>query len=206
MTEWVVTCVCVRKEKDMVNIYGYPGYPTEPRPPPAPSLRVTGRQQSQLETHAVHHTHTKTTAVSSLSVASDSSGQLEWTTGRADKSPFAAFLSIHLLCSFLLLLVLPLLCWPPAVWPGAFHHLPPKTWMTYLEWTLFCYPYSSLPACLPSYGGYFYSFVLRKREQIKFWAHQHFQGPTAAEWEGKHWNPITQLDTLLITGYDWYRL
>lgn len=69
-----------------------------------------------------------------------------------------------------------------------------------------CYLYPSLPACLPSYGGYFYSFVLRKQEQIKFWAHQHFQGPTAAEWEGKHWNPIAQLDTLLITGYDWYRL
>lgn len=73
------------------------------------------------------------------------------------------------------------------------------------ERTLLCYLYSSLPACLSSYGGYFYSFVLRKQGQIKFWAHQHFQGPTAAEWEGERWNPIPQLDTLLITGSDWYR-
>lgn len=53
---------CVRTEKDVecgVNCHGYPGYPAE-RPLPAPSLRVTRRQQSQLETHAVHHTRMKT--------------------------------------------------------------------------------------------------------------------------------------------------
>lgn len=59
----IAISACV-KERER-HIYGYPGYPAEPRPPHAPSLRMTGRQQSQLETHAVHHTHTETNAVSS---------------------------------------------------------------------------------------------------------------------------------------------
>lgn len=38
----------------------------------------------------------------------------------------------------------------------------------------------SLHSCL-SCAGYLYSFVLRKIVQIKFWVHQHFPGPTAAQ-------------------------
>lgn len=45
---------------------------------------------------------------------------------------------------------------------------------------------SLLPTLSLPNASYFYSFVLRKQAQIKFWAHQHFQGPTAAEWQGKH--------------------
>lgn len=74
------------------------------------------------------------------------------------------------------------LCLLPGVWPGAFRpSLSQKSWTTHLEWTLFCYLYSSLPLGLPPHGGYFYSFVLRKQVQIKFWAHQHFQGPHSSK-------------------------
>ena len=64
---------------------------------------------------------------------------------------------------------------------------------------------STLPS-LSSRDSYFYSCVLQKQEQIRFCAHQHFQGPTAEDWEGKRCNPITHLDTRWITASDWHRL
>lgn len=60
------------KDLDWANIYSYPGYPAEPRPPPPPSPPlVTGKQQSQLETYAIHPTHAEISTVSPLSAASD---------------------------------------------------------------------------------------------------------------------------------------
>lgn len=106
-----------------------------------------------------------------------------------------SFLAVHLF-----LHLLPVLCRTPAVWPGAFYLLSPKN-LNDLPGLAIAPPL--FPPCLSSFSGYFYSFVLRKQEQIMFWAHQHFQGPTAAEWEGRHGNPIAQLDTLLTPRSDW---
>lgn len=58
------------------------------------------------------------------------------------------------------------------------------------DWFLISVLALSLSSCL-SCAGYLYSFVLRKKVQIKFWDHQHFLGPTAAHCEGKHGNSIS---------------
>ncbi len=75
----VTECVITGKEKDKDRVKScvYPGYPAKPHPPPAPSLRMTGRQKSKVETHAVHHTDAKPNAVSDLSAVSDSSDRPE---------------------------------------------------------------------------------------------------------------------------------
>lgn len=135
--------------------------------------------------------HTNKTAVSSLSAASDRP------TANGRRRRRISLCSVPVCPSAVsLLLDLSLLGLPPAVWPGALQPSPPWTWMSYLEWALLLL--SLLPPLSLPNASYFYSFVLRKQVQIKFWAHQHFQGPAAAEWQGKHWNTISRLDTLFI--------
>lgn len=77
------TCGEREKNAGQTELSGYPGYPAEPRPPLAPSIRTTRRQQTQLETHAVHRTPPKKRGRSSPSAASNASDRLKRTTGAA---------------------------------------------------------------------------------------------------------------------------
>lgn len=138
-TDWVVTSTCVRKEKDVdrANTYGYPGYPAEPCRPPAPPLRMTGRQQSQLETYAVHHTYTN--AVSSVC------STWQFWLPRANSSQSRQFLlhclPVHLLSSFILLLLSLHVCLRQFDLVLSTPCLQKSEWLT---WTAFCLQLSPL--------------------------------------------------------------
>lgn len=90
--------------------------------------------------------HTNKTAVSSLSAASDRP------TANGRRSRRISLCSVPVCPSAVsLLLDLSLLGLPPAVWPGALQPSPPWTWMSYLEWALFCYLYFPLsPFLMPA--------------------------------------------------------
>lgn len=188
--------MCVRKEKDVdrVNCHGYPGYPAEPRPPPAPSLRMTRRQQSQLETHAVHHTQTKTVCplcLRRLIVPTDYSKQQ--TLLSCWFIFFSPLLVFPVSASWSLTWCFPTLASEKPGWltwsgpSSAISTLPSLS--VYLPMAVIFNPLSSGSKYRSSSGPISIS-----------------RGPQQRIWEGKHWNPIAQLDTLLTTGSDWHRL